>query len=63
VELTLLALVAAAVDAAAGDALHGLAGTRILVAVLLPLSVLTVLGHFLAIMASSRLRAAPASSA
>jgi phosphatidylglycerophosphate synthase len=55
VELTILAVIAAAVDVAAGGALHGLAGTRIVVAVLLPLSALTVLGHFLAIMASSRL--------
>jgi phosphatidylglycerophosphate synthase len=58
VELTILAVAAAIVDAAAGGALHGLAGTRILVAALLPLSVLTVVGHLLAILASSRLRAA-----
>lgn len=60
VELTIFALAAAVVDAAAGGALHGLAGTRVLVAVLLPLSVLTVAGHVAAILASSRLRAAPA---
>ncbi len=59
VELTILALAAAVVDALAGGALHGLAGTRILVAALLPLSVLTVAGHLAAILASSRLRSAP----
>jgi phosphatidylglycerophosphate synthase len=57
VELTILALAAAIADLAAGDALHGLAGTRILIALLLPLSVLTVGGHFAAILASTRLRA------
>lgn len=52
VELTLLALVAAVVDAAAGD----LDGTRVLVAVLVPLAALTVSGHLVAILTSSRLR-------
>ena len=57
VELTLFALVAAVVDLLAGDAWGGLAGTRTLVVVLLPLAMHAVVGHFLAIMASSRLRA------
>lgn len=57
VELTLLALVAAVVDLVAGDAWGGLAGTRTLVVVLVPLALAAVVGHFLAIMASSRLRA------
>jgi hypothetical protein len=39
--------------------MNGLAGTRILVAALVPLSVLTVAGHLAAILASSRLRGAP----
>jgi phosphatidylserine synthase len=56
VELTILALVAAVIDVAVGSALHGLAGTRVLVAALVPLSVVTVAGHFAAIVASNRLR-------
>ena len=52
VELTLLALVAGVVDAAAG----GLDGTRVLVAVLVPAAVVTVVGHLAAILTSSRLR-------
>ncbi len=54
VELTLFAAVAAVADQISGD----LAGTRTLVAVLLPLSVLAVLGHFATIMASSRVKPA-----
>lgn len=57
VELTLFAFVAAVVDLVAGDAWGGLAGTRTLVVALLPLALLAVVGHFLSIMASSRLRA------
>ncbi|MGH3425879.1 MAG: hypothetical protein ACRDO8_14195, partial [Nocardioidaceae bacterium] len=53
VELTILALVAGIVDLALGG---GLEATRVLVLVLLPLSVVAVVGHFVAIMASSRLR-------
>jgi phosphatidylglycerophosphate synthase len=52
VELTLLALLAAVVDQFAG----GLDGTRVLVAVLVPLAAVTVLGHLTAILTSSRLR-------
>lgn len=52
VEMTLLALVAAVGDSVAG----GLDGTRVLVAVLVPAAALTVVGHFAAIMSSSRLR-------
>jgi phosphatidylglycerophosphate synthase len=52
VELTLLALLAAVVDSFAG----GLDGTRVLVAVLVPLAAVTVLGHLTAILTSSRLR-------
>jgi hypothetical protein len=52
VELTLLALLAAVVDSFAG----GLDGTRVLVAVLVPLAAVTVLGHLAAILSSSRLR-------
>lgn len=52
VEMTLLALVAAIGDAIVGD----LEVTRLLVAVLLPAATLTVVGHFLAIMSSNRLR-------
>ena len=51
-EATVLALVAAVVDAAAGD----LSGTRALVAVLVPIGVVTAAGHLLAILSSSRLR-------
>lgn len=52
VELTLLALVAAIVDAALGD----LAATRVLVGALALLGVLTLVGHLAAILSSSRLR-------
>jgi phosphatidylglycerophosphate synthase len=51
-EATLLAFVAAVVDAAGDD----LTGTRVLVAALLPLAAITVVGHLLAILMSSRLR-------
>jgi phosphatidylglycerophosphate synthase len=51
-EATLLVLGAAVVDAAAGD----LAGSRALVLVLVPVAVVTVAGHLVAILASSRLR-------
>jgi phosphatidylglycerophosphate synthase len=53
VELTLIILLAAVVDAAAG----GLAATRVLLAVVVPLALLSVVGHFVAIVTSSRLRA------
>jgi len=53
VEMTLLVLVAAIVDAATGG---GLDATRLLLAVLVPAAVVTVLGHLAAILASSRLR-------
>ena len=53
VELTLLALVAGIVDAVMGG---GLDATRLLVAVLVPAAGLTVLGHLVAILTSSRLR-------
>jgi len=53
VEMTLLALVAAVVDAASGG---GLDATRFLVAVLVPVAVVTVLGHLAAVLTSSRLR-------
>jgi len=52
VELTLLALAVALVDLAVG----GLAGTRTLVAVLVPAAVVTIGGHLLAILTSNRLR-------
>jgi phosphatidylglycerophosphate synthase len=51
-ELTLLALAAAVVDAVGDD----LAGTRVLVVVLLPVAALTAAGHLLAIVTSDRLR-------
>ena len=51
-EATLLALVAAVVDAAAGD----LQGTRVLVWVLLPVAAITAAGHLVAILMSDRLR-------
>ena len=51
-EATFLALLAAVVDAVAGD----LSGTRTLVLVLVPVAVVTVVGHLLAILTSSRLR-------
>jgi phosphatidylglycerophosphate synthase len=53
IELTLIILVAAVVDALAG----GLDGTRVLLAVVVPLALLSVLGHFVAIVASHRVRA------
>ena len=52
VELTLVALVAAVLDAV----LDGLDGTQGLVAVLLPVALVTIAGHLLAILTSSRLR-------
>lgn len=52
IEMTLLALVAGIVDAVAG----GLDGTRLLVGVLVPVALVTVCGHLLAILTSSRLR-------
>ena len=51
-EATLLVLAAAIVDAAAGDQ----AGSRILVIALIPVAALTAAGHFVAILASGRLR-------
>jgi hypothetical protein len=53
IELSLLILVAAVVDLLVGD----LAGTRVLLVVLVPAALLAVVGHFLAIVTSSRLRA------
>jgi phosphatidylglycerophosphate synthase len=53
VELTLLVLVAALADAVLSS---GLATTRLLLAVLLVAAVLTVLGHVVAILTSSKLR-------
>ncbi len=55
IELSLLVLAAAVVDAFLGD----LTGTRVLLVVLVPASLLAVAGHFLAIVTSSRLRADP----
>jgi phosphatidylglycerophosphate synthase len=52
IEATLLAFVAAVVDAVTDD----LTGTRVLVAALLPLAAITAAGHLLAILTSSRLR-------
>jgi len=52
VELTLLALVAAVVDAVSG----GLDGTRVLVVALVVAAAVTVVGHLAAILSSSRLR-------
>jgi phosphatidylglycerophosphate synthase len=52
IELSLIILVAALVDLAAGD----LIGTHVLVLVLVPASLLAVAGHFLAIVSSARLR-------
>ncbi len=51
-EATLLALVAAVVDEAAGD----LAGSRALVMALLPVGAVTAAGHLAAILSSERLR-------
>jgi hypothetical protein len=53
VEMTLLALAAAVADALLGGDLDG---TRFLVAALLPVAAVTVVGHLLAIVTSSRLR-------
>ncbi len=52
IEMSLLVLAAALVDLVAGD----LIGTRVLLVVLVPASLLAVTGHFLAIVTSSRLR-------
>lgn len=52
IELTLLVLVAAVADYVVGD----LEATRLLLTVLVPAAVLTVLGHLVSILASSRLR-------
>ena len=52
IELSLLVLVAALVDLGTGD----LTGTRVLLVVLVPASLLAVAGHFLAIVSSARLR-------
>lgn len=54
VELTIIAFIAAVVGLAVGE----LFVSQILVTVLLPLSVLAIIGHFVAIMTSSRVRAA-----
>jgi len=53
VEFTALALVAAVVDALAGD----LVGTRALLMALIPVAILTAIGHLVAILTSDRLRA------
>lgn len=53
IELTIIILVAAVIDAVAGD----LDGTRVLLAVVVPLALLSVVGHFLAIVTSNRVRA------
>lgn len=52
VEMTLLALIASVFDALLGD----LQATQILVGALLAFGVITVVGHFLSIMSSGRLR-------
>ncbi len=52
IELSLLLLAAAVVDAFTGD----LTGTRVLLVVLVPASLLAVAGHFVSIVTSSRLR-------
>lgn len=52
IELTLLAAAAAIIDAFLGD----LTATRILLTALLPLATLSTIGHFVAIVTSSRLR-------
>ena len=57
VEFTVLALAAAIVDAIAGD----LVGSRVLLVALVPVAVLTALGHLVAVLTSDRLRAGPAS--
>jgi phosphatidylglycerophosphate synthase len=52
IELSLIVLAVGIVDAAAG----GLGATRVLLAVLVPLAALSVLGHFVAIVTSRRVR-------
>lgn len=52
IEASLLALLAGIVDVAHGDLL----GTRVLVAVMVPLAVITAGGHLLGVLTSSRLR-------
>jgi phosphatidylglycerophosphate synthase len=52
VEFSLLALAAAIVDTTAGDDI----GSRVLVIALLPVGVVTLVGHLLAILSSDRLR-------
>lgn len=54
IELTLVILVVGVVDAARGD----LGATHVFLAVLVPLAAVSVLGHFVAIIASDRVRAA-----
>ena len=58
IELSLIILGAAVVDLVVGD----LTGTRWLLALLVPLSLLAVAGHFVAIVSSSRLRVPTAGS-
>ena len=53
IELSLIVLAAALVDLVVGD----LTGTRVLLVVLVPAALLAVIGHFVAIVTSSRLRA------
>jgi phosphatidylglycerophosphate synthase len=52
IELSLIVLAAAVVDAIAGD----LVGTRWLLVILVPAALLAVVGHFVAIVSSARLR-------
>ena len=52
IEATLLALIAAVIDAATG----GLEATRVLVVALVPVAAITAAGHLFAILASERLR-------
>ena len=52
IELSLIIAVAAVVDVLAG----GLDGTRVLLAVVVPLALLSVVGHFVAIVTSNRVR-------
>jgi phosphatidylglycerophosphate synthase len=53
IEISLVILAVAVVDAIVGD----LTGTQVLLAILVPASVLALLGHFVAIVNSARLRA------
>jgi hypothetical protein len=53
VELTLVTFVAALV----GLVIGGLLASQLLVIILLPLAVLAIIGHFVAIMSSNRVRA------